>query len=119
MQHDEKQAYVCILARSALCMLLPSSLMSIRTHRVTNNLKEYAVKALVNTVDHLGSISFKVSSLIDQRFSEATDADLRISCIHQVFSVQKPSSSSFFFLLILDCGLCTSPNPIGFSLSLN
>lgn len=73
-------------------MLLPSSLMSIRTHRVTNNLKEYAVKALVNTVDHLGSISFKVSSLIDQRFSEATDADLRISCIHQVFSVQKPSS---------------------------
>ncbi|XP_020405363.1 protein ABIL1 isoform X2 [Zea mays] len=50
---------------------------------VTNNLKEYAVKALVNTVDHLGSISFKVSSLIDQRFSEATDADLRISCIHQ------------------------------------
>lgn len=77
-------------------MLLPSSLMSmsIRTRRVTNNLKEYAVKALVNTVDHLGSISFKVSSLIDQRFSEATDADLRISCIHQVFSVQKPS---FFF----------------------
>lgn len=99
-------------------MLLPSSLMSmsIRTRRVTNNLKEYAVKALVNTVDHLGSISFKVSSLIDQRFSEATDADLRISCIHQVFSVQKPS---FFFFLLLILGLCTSPNPIAFSLSLN
>jgi hypothetical protein len=75
---------------------------------VTNNLKEYAVKALVNTVDHLGSISFKVSSLIDQRFSEATDADLRISCIHQVFQFR---SLLLFF--------CTSPNPIGFSLSLN
>ncbi|TKW14913.1 hypothetical protein SEVIR_5G198300v4 [Setaria viridis] len=50
---------------------------------VMNNLKEYAVKALVNTVDHLGSISFKVSSLIDQRFDEVADANLRVSCIQQ------------------------------------
>ncbi|KAJ1283909.1 hypothetical protein BS78_03G163100 [Paspalum vaginatum] len=39
---------------------------------VMSNLKEYAVKALVNTVDHLGSISFKISSLIDQRFDKRT-----------------------------------------------
>jgi hypothetical protein len=50
---------------------------------VMNNLKEYSVKALVNTVDHLGSISFKVSSLIDQRFDEVDDTNLRVSCIHQ------------------------------------
>ncbi|PAN30479.1 hypothetical protein GQ55_5G282000 [Panicum hallii var. hallii] len=50
---------------------------------VMSNLKEYAVKALVNTVDHLGSISFKVSSLIDQRFGEVADANLRVSCIQQ------------------------------------
>ncbi|CAL4975891.1 unnamed protein product [Urochloa decumbens] len=50
---------------------------------VMSNLKEYAVKALVNTVDHLGSISFKVSSLIDQRFDEVADANLRVSCIQQ------------------------------------
>ncbi|KAL6884624.1 hypothetical protein ACP4OV_010560 [Aristida adscensionis] len=50
---------------------------------VMDNLKEYAVKALVNTVDHLGSVSFKVSSLLDQRFDEVCDANLRISCIHQ------------------------------------
>ncbi|XP_052140406.1 putative protein ABIL2 isoform X7 [Oryza glaberrima] len=50
---------------------------------VMNNLKEYSVKALVNTVDHLGSISFKVSSLIDQRFDEVDDTNLRMSCIHQ------------------------------------
>ncbi|KAL6615123.1 hypothetical protein ACP70R_037393 [Stipagrostis hirtigluma subsp. patula] len=50
---------------------------------VMNNLKEYAVKALVNTVDHLGSVSFKVSSLVDQRFDEVCDASLRISCIQQ------------------------------------
>ena len=48
------------------------------------NLKEYAVKALVNTVDHLGSISFKVSSLVDQRFDEVAEANLRVSCIQQV-----------------------------------
>ncbi|KAL5226289.1 hypothetical protein ABZP36_014554 [Zizania latifolia] len=50
---------------------------------VMSNLKEYSVKALVNTVDHLGSISFKVSSLIDQRFDEVADANLRVSCIQQ------------------------------------
>ncbi|XP_062213052.1 putative protein ABIL2 [Phragmites australis] len=50
---------------------------------VMNNLKEYAVKALVNTVDHVGSISFKVSSLIDQRFDEVSYANLRVSCIQQ------------------------------------
>ncbi|KAL5220462.1 hypothetical protein ABZP36_025175 [Zizania latifolia] len=50
---------------------------------VMSNLKEYSVKALVNAVDHLGSISFKVSSLIDQRLDEVADADLRVSCIQQ------------------------------------
>ncbi|XP_037469686.1 putative protein ABIL2 isoform X4 [Triticum dicoccoides] len=50
---------------------------------VVSNLKEYAVKALVNTVDHLGSISFKVSSLVGQRFDEVAEANLRVSCIQQ------------------------------------
>lgn len=50
---------------------------------VMSNLKEYAVKALVNTIDHLGSISFKVSNLVDQRFDEVTEANLRVSCIQQ------------------------------------
>ncbi|XP_010231912.1 putative protein ABIL2 isoform X2 [Brachypodium distachyon] len=50
---------------------------------VMSNIKEYAVKALVNTVDHLGSISFKVSSLVDQRLDEVAEANLRVSCIQQ------------------------------------
>ena len=53
-------------------------------NRVVSNLKEYAVKALVNTVDHLGSISFKVSSLVGQRFDQVAEANLRVSCIQQV-----------------------------------
>ncbi|XP_062208457.1 putative protein ABIL2 isoform X2 [Phragmites australis] len=58
---------------------------------VVSNLKEYAVKALVNTVDHLGSISFKVSSLIDQRFDEVADANLRVSCIQQRTQISQAS----------------------------
>ncbi|XP_044456662.1 putative protein ABIL2 isoform X4 [Triticum aestivum] len=54
-----------------------------RKQAVMSNLKEYAVKALVNTVDHLGSVSFKVSSLVDQRFHEVAEANLRVSCIQQ------------------------------------
>ncbi|XP_037483289.1 putative protein ABIL2 isoform X2 [Triticum dicoccoides] len=54
-----------------------------RKQAVMSNLKEYAVKALVNTVDHLGSVSFKVSSLVDQRFDEVAEANLRVSCIQQ------------------------------------
>ncbi|XP_020160381.1 putative protein ABIL2 isoform X3 [Aegilops tauschii subsp. strangulata] len=50
---------------------------------VMSNLKEYAVKALINTVDHLGSISFKVSSLVDQKLDEVAEANLRASCIQQ------------------------------------
>uniref|UniRef100_A0A0D9V1Y3 Uncharacterized protein n=1 Tax=Leersia perrieri TaxID=77586 RepID=A0A0D9V1Y3_9ORYZ len=50
---------------------------------VMSNLKEYSVKALVNTVDHLGSISFKVSSLVEQRFDEVSDTNLRVSSIQQ------------------------------------
>jgi hypothetical protein len=56
-----------------------------------SNLKEYAVKALVNTVDHLGSISFKVSSLVDQRFDEVVEANLRVSCIQQVLTTPRSS----------------------------
>uniref|UniRef100_A0ACD5TB57 Uncharacterized protein n=1 Tax=Avena sativa TaxID=4498 RepID=A0ACD5TB57_AVESA len=58
---------------------------------VMGNLKEYAVKALVNTVDHLGSISFKLSGLVDQRFDEVTEADLRVSSIQQRTQVSQAS----------------------------
>ncbi|GJN18669.1 hypothetical protein PR202_gb05852 [Eleusine coracana subsp. coracana] len=50
---------------------------------VMSNLKEYAVKALVNTVDHLGSISFKVSKLVDRSFDDVSDANLRLSCVQE------------------------------------
>ncbi|KAG1346428.1 hypothetical protein COCNU_06G002570 [Cocos nucifera] len=50
---------------------------------VVNTLKDYAVKALVNTVDHLGSVSFKVNGLLDEKVDEVSGTELRVSCIEQ------------------------------------
>ncbi|KAJ3671202.1 hypothetical protein LUZ60_008628 [Juncus effusus] len=50
---------------------------------VVDTLKDYAVKALVNTVDHLGSVSFKVTNLLDEKLYEISDTELRVSCLEQ------------------------------------
>lgn len=54
--------------------------------RVVETLKDYAVKALVNTVDHLGSVTFKVNDLLDEKVDEVSRTEFRVSCIEQVRS---------------------------------
>ncbi|KAK7338649.1 hypothetical protein VNO77_19271 [Canavalia gladiata] len=49
----------------------------------TETLKDYAIKALVNTVDHLGSVKYKVNDLLDEKVVEVSVAELRVSCIGQ------------------------------------
>ena len=56
------------------------------TDRVVDTLKDYAIKALVNTVDHLGSVTYKVNDLLDEKVDEVSGTELRVSCIEQVFS---------------------------------
>ena len=56
------------------------------SNRVVNTLKDYAVKALVNTVDHLGSVSFKVNGLLDEKVDGVSGTELRVSCIEQVIT---------------------------------
>lgn len=56
------------------------------SYSVVDTLKEYAVKALVNTVDHLGSVTYKVSDLLDEKVDEVSGTELRISCIEQVIT---------------------------------
>lgn len=51
---------------------------------MVNTLKDYAVRAIVNTVDHLGSASYKVNGLVDEKAEEVTVTELRVSCIEQV-----------------------------------
>lgn len=50
---------------------------------VVNTLKDYAVKALVNTVDHLGSVTYKVNDLVNEKVEEVSGTELRVSCIEQ------------------------------------
>lgn len=52
--------------------------------RVVETLKDYAVKALVNTVDHLGSVTFKVNDLLDEKVDDVSGTEFRVSCIEQV-----------------------------------
>ncbi|KAE9464714.1 hypothetical protein C3L33_03366, partial [Rhododendron williamsianum] len=55
-------------------------------HIVVDTLKEYAIKALVNTVDHLGSVTYKVNDLLDEKVDEVSGTELRVSCIEQLES---------------------------------
>lgn len=51
---------------------------------MVETLKDYAIKALVNTVDHLGSVTYKVNDLLEEKVDEVSGTDLRVSCIEQV-----------------------------------
>ncbi|KAJ0248643.1 Protein ABIL3 [Hirschfeldia incana] len=53
------------------------------THSVVETLKDYAIKALVNTVDHLGSVTYKVNEFVDEKVDQVTGTELRVACIEQ------------------------------------
>ncbi|KAG5233703.1 Gamma-irradiation and mitomycin induced [Salix suchowensis] len=38
--------------------------------QIGGNIEDYAIKALVNTVDHLGSVTYKVNDLLDEKVDE-------------------------------------------------
>lgn len=50
---------------------------------VVNTLKDYALKALFNTVDHLGSLTFKANDMLEEKVVEVSGTELHISCIEQ------------------------------------
>ncbi|CAL8127996.1 unnamed protein product [Prunus armeniaca] len=52
-------------------------------HIVVETLKDYAIKALVNTVDHLGSVTYKVNDFFDEKVDEVSGTEFRVSCIEQ------------------------------------
>ena len=49
------------------------------------SLKDYVIKALVNTVDHMGSLAYKVNGFLEASICELSRTELRLSCIEQVF----------------------------------
>ncbi|XP_023746441.1 protein ABIL1 isoform X2 [Lactuca sativa] len=50
---------------------------------VLDNIKDYAVRALVNAVDHLGTVAYKLTDLLDQQSLEISTTGLHVSCLHQ------------------------------------
>lgn len=64
-----------------------------------DTLKEYAIKALVNTVDHLGSVTYKVNDLLDEKVDEVSGTELRVSCIEQVLLLFCASNRRCFRIL--------------------
>ncbi|XP_027336258.1 protein ABIL1 isoform X2 [Abrus precatorius] len=51
--------------------------------RVLDNLKDYAVRALVNAVDHLGTVAYKLTDLLEQQTLDVSTMDLKISTLNQ------------------------------------
>ncbi|XP_047323775.1 protein ABIL1-like isoform X2 [Impatiens glandulifera] len=52
---------------------------------VLGNLKDYAVRALVTAVDHLGTVAFKLNDLLDQQTSNVSAMELDVSFLNQRF----------------------------------
>ena len=57
--------------------------------RVVETLKDYTMKAVVSTVDHLGSIAYKVNHCLDEKIGEVSRVELRFLCIQQVVLLQQ------------------------------
>ncbi|KAG2332054.1 hypothetical protein Bca52824_003234 [Brassica carinata] len=60
-----------------------SYLHSEQKQMVLDNLKDYTVKALVNAVDHLGTVASKLTDLFDHQSSDISTMELRASCVSQ------------------------------------
>ncbi|URE17292.1 hypothetical protein MUK42_14064 [Musa troglodytarum] len=77
---------------------------------VMRSLKDYAVKAIANAVDHLGSVSYKVDNLLDYEVDEASVATFEVSCIDQflrgflmpMLCLTSPAVGAVQFPLVLD-----------------
>ncbi|KAL0379452.1 UNVERIFIED_CONTAM: protein ABIL1 [Sesamum angustifolium] len=60
-----------------------SYLNSEQKQMVLDNLKDYAVRALVNAIDHLGTVAYKLSDILEQQASEISSIDLKLACLNQ------------------------------------
>ncbi|GAB2271772.1 Protein abil1 [Dionaea muscipula] len=60
-----------------------SYLNSEQKQMVLDNLKDYTVRALVNAVDHLGTVAYKLTDLLEQQTSDVSTMELKVSCLNQ------------------------------------
>ncbi|KAK8686520.1 hypothetical protein V6N13_125544 [Hibiscus sabdariffa] len=50
---------------------------------VVETLKDYAVKAIVNTIDHLGSVTYMVNDFLEEKVDEVSGTELQVSCVEE------------------------------------
>lgn len=60
-----------------------SYLHSEQKQMVLDNLKDYAVRALVNAVDHLGTVAYKLTDLLEQQTSDVSTTEMKVTCLNQ------------------------------------
>ncbi|KAF5733092.1 protein ABIL1 [Tripterygium wilfordii] len=60
-----------------------SYLRSEQKQMVLDNLKDYAVRALVNAVDHLGTVAYKLTDLLEKQMLDSSTMELKVSCLNQ------------------------------------
>lgn len=60
-----------------------SYLHSEQKQMVLDNLKDYAVRALVNAVDHLGTVAYKLTDLLEQQTVDVSAMELKVTCVNQ------------------------------------
>ncbi|XP_058008212.1 protein ABIL3-like [Hevea brasiliensis] len=58
-------------------------LKNLRQQLVVEILKDYAIKALINSIDHLGSVAYTVNSFSNEKISQVSTLELRFSCLEQ------------------------------------
>lgn len=51
--------------------------------KVLDDMKDYTVRALVNAVDHLGTVAYKLTDLLDQQNLDVSTVELKLSCLDQ------------------------------------
>jgi hypothetical protein len=59
---------------------------SILLYRVLDHLKNYSMKALVNVVDYLSTVAYKLNDLLVQQTTHVSAADLQTAALAQVNS---------------------------------
>ncbi|KAH9604147.1 hypothetical protein KSS87_010487 [Heliosperma pusillum] len=60
-----------------------SYLHSEQKQLVLDNLKDYTVRALVNAVDHLGTVAYKLTDLVEQQTSDVSNMEVKVTCLNQ------------------------------------
>ncbi|GKB64481.1 protein ABIL1 isoform X1 [Tanacetum coccineum] len=60
-----------------------SFVKALQVNMVLDNIKDYAVRALVNAVDHIGTVAYKLTDVVDQQTSEISTTSLHVTCLQQ------------------------------------